>query len=83
MITRFCAFGDSFRRRWFLSYKSYGLELFQIRMGAQIERFREASRRIEELLAGKVEAIDELDYDGGAIFTPTTFLASATGCFFV
>ncbi|HPY89564.1 MAG TPA: family 20 glycosylhydrolase [Lentisphaeria bacterium] len=83
VITRFCAFGDSFRRRWFLSYKSYGLELFQIRMGAQIERFRETSRRIEELLAGKVEAIDELDYDGGAIFTPTTFLASATGCFFV
>ncbi|MGI5922890.1 MAG: family 20 glycosylhydrolase [Lentisphaeria bacterium] len=83
VIMRFQAFGDSFRRRWFQSCKSYGLELFQIRMGAQMERYRETSRRIGELLDGKAEAIDELDYDGGAIFTPFKFLASATGCFFV
>ena len=83
VLAAFTAFGDSFRRRWFLFYKSYGLELFQIRMGAQLERFRETSRRVRELLDGQVDAIDELDYDGGAVFTPVTFLASATGCFFV
>ena len=83
VVAALTAFGDSFRRQWFRSYKSYGLELFQIRLGAQLERFRETSRRLRELLDGKVAAIDELDYDGGAVFTPVTFLASATGCFFV
>lgn len=83
VMEKLASFSDSFRERWFEFYKSYGLELFQIRMGAQQQRFLETKRRLQELLDGKVEAIDELDYDGGAVFTPVTFLASATGCFFV
>lgn len=76
-------FANQFRDVWFQSYKSYGLELFQIRIGTQKQRLEELKDRIQELLDGKVEEINELDYDGDAIHVPITFLGLATGCFFI
>jgi hypothetical protein len=41
--------------------KPQGYEVLQIRLAQQTQRHRELVRRIEELLAGEVNSIPELD----------------------
>jgi hypothetical protein len=55
------ALGDSFRRLWLERNKPFGLEVLQIRLGGQLARYAELGRRLEEFLAGQVDAIPELD----------------------
>ena len=51
----------SFRRQWYRRNKPFGFEVIQIRLAGQRERFCELRRRVDELLAGQVDAIPELD----------------------
>jgi hypothetical protein len=51
----------SFRRQWFRSYKSNGLEVMQIRLAGLKERHLELARQIREYLAGTREAMPELE----------------------
>ncbi len=58
------AFGDleeSWRRGWMRRNKPQGFEVIQLRLAQQAARHRELARRIDELLAGTVDAIPELD----------------------
>lgn len=55
------AVGESFRGMWLSRNKPFGLEVLQIRLAGQRERFRELAQRLEELVAGKRDAIPELD----------------------
>jgi len=50
-----------FRAQWLRRNKPFGMEAVQIRLGAQVTRFREAAQRIGEFLDGKIPAIAELD----------------------
>jgi len=52
---------DSFRAQWFRSYKSYGLEVMQIKLAGLCERYQETGRRIDEYLAGQTSSIPELE----------------------
>jgi cation transport regulator ChaB len=51
----------SFRRQWYRRNRTQGFEVIQIRLGGLKQRWLEAALRIGELLAGEIEAIDELD----------------------
>ena len=51
----------AFRRQWFRSFKSYGLEIDQNRFAASQERLRELARRLREFLDGCCSTIDELE----------------------
>ena len=51
----------AFRRQWFRSFKSYGLEIDQNRFAASQERLRELARRLREFLDGCCSMIDELE----------------------
>lgn len=75
---------DAFRVQWKRSFKSYGLELMQIRLGGQTNRYRELKRVIEELIRGEISAIPELDDRtpvNGNNFQKYSHIA--TGCFFI
>ena len=75
---------EAFRAQWKRSFKSYGLELMQIRLGGLIERCRELSRVIEEFIQGETDSIPELEVEFrplGAI--PSTYHEVATGSFFI
>ena len=75
---------ETFRAQWKRSFKSYGLELMQIRLGGLIERYRELSRVIEEFIQGETDSIPELEVEFrplGAI--PSTYHEVATGSFFI
>jgi hypothetical protein len=52
---------ESFRRQWLRRNKPFGMEVVQIRLGAMTVRYNETSRRIQEMLDGKIESIPELD----------------------
>ena len=52
---------DSWRAGWLACHKPFGLEVLQIRLGGQLERYRELTRRLEEYLGGTVATIPELD----------------------
>lgn len=75
---------EAFRVQWKRSFKSYGLELMQIRLGGLCERYRELSRVIGELLLGEITSIPELETD---LLTregiPSTYHEVATGGFFI
>jgi hypothetical protein len=51
----------TFRRQWLRRNKPFGMEVTQIRFGAQTVRYNETAQRIRELLAGEIESIPELD----------------------
>ncbi len=75
---------NAFRIQWNRSFKPFGMELMQIRLGGQKERYRELARRISELLEGKRNAIDELEQNiqpAGQILT--RYAEIATGGFFL
>ena len=52
---------EGFRRVWMRYYKIFGLELLQIRLAGQSERFREAARRLAMYAAGELENLPELE----------------------
>ncbi len=75
---------DSFRDQWFRGYKSYGLEIMQIRLAGLRERYAELARRIDELLEGRIEKIDELELEPEARgFCETRYRMLATGGWFI
>lgn len=51
----------AFRSQWLKRNKAFGMEVMQIRLAAQETRFRETSLRIQELIDGKIDSIEELD----------------------
>ena len=73
-----------FRTQWLDKYKPFGLELVQIRISGQIERFAELSREIRDYIDGKWETIPALENR----ITPAKHIiigykSVATGCFFL
>ena len=58
---------ESFRIQWLRSYKSYGLEVMQIKLAGLCERYCETGRRISEYLGGKTSSIHELELKPGTI----------------
>ena len=75
---------ETFREQWKRSFKSYGLELMQIRLGGLCERYRELSRVIDEFIHGEADSIPELEVEHKpAGIMPTTYHETATGCFFI
>ena len=61
VIAAFEAVDATFRRQWMRRNKPFGLEIMQIRFAGQIARYKEAARRIGELLEGTVDSIPELE----------------------
>jgi hypothetical protein len=55
------AFQDSFRSQWIRRNKAFGLEVIQIRLAGQIERYKELARRLNELLENKITSIPEFE----------------------
>ena len=53
---------ESFRAMWLRHNKPEGLERIQARLGMLDARYRELEDRLEELLAGQVQRIPELEY---------------------
>ena len=77
-------FADAFRTQWKRSFKPYGLELMQIRLGGLSERCRELARLLEEFLAGTVDSIPELEVKHQSLgHVPHQYFRCVTGCFFV
>jgi hypothetical protein len=77
-------FADAFRTQWKRSFKPYGLELMQIRLGGLSERCRELARLLEEFLAGSVDSIPELEVKHQPLgHVPHQYFRCVTGCFFV
>ena len=75
---------DSFREQWFRGYKSYGLEIMQIRLGGLKERYIETVRRIDELESGVIDHIHELDHKYDTIgWGELRYRMIATGGWFV
>ena len=75
---------ESFRDQWFRGCKSYGLEIMQIRLAGLRERYEELARRIDELLDGRIETIDELElHPECAGLGETRYRMLATGGWFV
>lgn len=75
---------DSFREQWLRNFKSYGLELMQIRLAGLAERYRELARVIEALTTGESDSIPELEVrhtPSGVIDSRYRYLA--TGGFFI
>ena len=77
-------FGEVFRAQWNRSFKPYGLELMQIRLGGLCERYRELSRRLDEFLDGEISSIPELEVKHTPSSRPPwQYVRCVTGCFFV
>jgi len=75
---------EAFRVQWKRSFKSFGLELMQIRLGGLSERYRELARVIEEFVAGEIDSIPELEIDlPTRVGIPGTYHEVATGNFFI
>ena len=55
------SFGDSFRRQWLARNKAPGLDVFDLRMGGQLQRIDTARERLLSYLRGEVETLEELD----------------------
>lgn len=54
-------FDQAFRIQWLRRNKPYGLEVIQTRIAGVIRRCYEQAERIDELLTGKIDVIDELE----------------------
>lgn len=76
---------DSFRYEWMRSYKSWGFEVIQIKIAGLAERYRELSRRLEELLDGTSDRIEELEIRPQARgdVWETRYRMIATGSWFI
>jgi len=51
----------SFRRQWYRRNKSFGFETLQVRLGGQRQRLQELAVRLDDLAAGRIATIPELD----------------------
>lgn len=60
-LTALDALRESFRRQWLRRNKALGLETMQIRLGGSRARFEELARRLDELAAGEIDTIEELE----------------------
>ena len=75
---------QAFRTQWRRSFKSFGMELMQIRLGGLKERYRETAAVIEELLSGRIEHIGELEVKHKPSgYIPNKYALIATGGFFI
>ncbi|OGV38341.1 MAG: hypothetical protein A2020_08160 [Lentisphaerae bacterium GWF2_45_14] len=75
---------DSFRDMWFRGYKSYGLEIMQIKLAGLRERYCELGRRLDEFLNGKIPSIHELEIEPDVQgFYYTDYHHLATGGWFI
>lgn len=75
---------ESFRIQWTRSYKSYGLEVMQIRLAGLCERYCETGRRISEYLDGKTASIHELELKPETRgFVDSRYRMIATGGWFI
>ncbi|MBO4647943.1 MAG: family 20 glycosylhydrolase [Lentisphaeria bacterium] len=75
---------EAFRVQWKRSFKSFGLELMQIRLGGLSERYRELARVLEEFVEGEIDSIPELEVDlPTREGIPGTYHEVATGNFFI
>ena len=75
---------EAFRVQWKRSFKSFGLELMQIRLGGLAERYRELARVLEEFVEGEIDSIPELEVDlPTREGIPGTYHEVATGNFFI
>ncbi len=81
------AYADSMRAYWIERHTPFGLEVLQIRLGGQIERWNECERRLDAYIAGTVTNIPELHHIQGISADeseqPRKFkdLGVATSCF--
>ena len=84
VIAAFEAVDATFRRQWMRRNKPFGLEIMQIRLAGLRERYAELARRIDELLEGRIEKIDELELEPEARgFCETRYRMLATGGWFI
>lgn len=76
---------ETFRKEWMRSYKSWGFEVVGIKVAGVAERMRETARRIEELLDGSVDKIEELEVipGGGGYIWENRYRMIATGAWFI
>ena len=76
---------ETFRKEWMRSYKSWGYEVVGIKVAGVAERVRETGRRIEELLDGTSERIEELEVSGGGggYVWENRYRMIATGAWFI
>ena len=76
---------ETFRKEWMRSYKSWGFEVVGIKVAGVAERIRETSRRIEELLDGRADRIEELEVvpGGRGCISETRYRMIATGAWFI
>ena len=66
------------------SYKYDGFEVMQIKLGGLKERYRETSRRIQELIEGKITSIPELELQPDTMgVCETRYRMVATGGWFI
>lgn len=54
-------FAAAFRRYWLANNKPQGLDVFDLRIGGQLERIRAARCRLESWLRGETDTVEELD----------------------
>lgn len=54
-------FSEAFRRQWLADNKAPGLDIFDLRIGGQLERIDSARRRLESWLAGETDTVEELE----------------------
>lgn len=64
MIKMIEACNESFRRQWLKRNRPHGLATLQVRIGAQKQRWAELARQLDELLAGSVDRLPELEEKG-------------------
>jgi len=84
MINAIEQLNDSFRDMWFRGYKSYGLEIMQIKLAGLCERYRELGRLLDEFLNGKIQSIHELEIEPDVQgFYYTDYHHIATGGWFI
>ncbi|NLG52558.1 MAG: beta-N-acetylhexosaminidase, partial [Clostridiales bacterium] len=58
---RLISFHDAERRQWMIENKAFGIDSFDIRIGAQLIRLDTALARIKEYIDGKINRIEELE----------------------
>lgn len=60
LISELKCFSLLFRRQWLKKNKPFGLDIIQVRLAGQVERFEETARQIKEFIDGEKFALAEL-----------------------
>ncbi|MBQ3074682.1 MAG: beta-N-acetylhexosaminidase [Clostridia bacterium] len=61
MIRRTEAFHRAFRAQWYKDNKPHGFDVQDHRIGGLLQRMRSCKERLEDLVAGKIDSIPELE----------------------